>query len=187
MKDIVFLLTAILFLHACDTYASEYKQQCCKLSADGLPHAKFYGIVEEIPNGGMAGIWKVNGRNLIVTKNSKVKEKYGAAQVGSYVKVEGCLAGRTFTVYEMEVQESKRDKQQRALNYNCKFLGIVESMPKNGYEGIWIVDGRQVRVSTTTLIDETVGKASSGCRASIKGVRTGNAVRAIEIVVIQLS
>ena len=185
MKDTIFLLATALALHAGSVSARQ--PQCAGDSAAGMPHAKFYGTVEKMPGSGIEGVWRVNGRDLVVTKKSKVKEEYGTARVGSYVEVEGCLAGSTFTVYEMEVQESRRGDHHRMGLYNCKFTGIIEGMPQDGYEGVWVVAGRQVEVGTATLIDETLGKASNGCRARIKGVRAGNRVRAVEIVVIEVS
>lgn len=71
-----------------------------------MAHAKLYGTVEEMPGEGVEGIWRVNGRELLVTGDTRIKEKYGTAAVGSYVEVEGDFSGKTFAVYEIEVKDT---------------------------------------------------------------------------------
>ena len=146
-----------------------------------MSKAKFYGTVEEMPKGGVDGTWRINGRELLVTKNTRIKEKYGKAVVGSYVEVEGNFSGKTFTVYEIEVRDNKHHNSHKA--YNIKFSGKIEKMPADGYEGFWVVAGHQVEVSTVTVIDEIDGKASLGDKAKVKGVRSGSSIKAFEIKV----
>lgn len=146
-----------------------------------MSKAKFYGTVEEVPEGGIAGTWRINGRELLVTKDTMIKEKYGKAVVGSYVEVEGNYSGKTFTVYEIEVKDNKRHNSHKT--YNNKFSGKIEKMPIDGYEGYWIVAGHQVEVSNATIIDEKDGKASLGDKAKVKGVRAGSSIKAFEIKV----
>ncbi len=50
--------------------------------------SRFYGTVEKIPEG-IVGTWTVNGREITVTKDTKIEEEYGRAEVGAYVEVEG--------------------------------------------------------------------------------------------------
>lgn len=146
-----------------------------------INQAKFYGTVEAIPEGSMNGTWRVNGRELLVTPNTIIKEKYGTAVVGSYVEVEGDFSGKTFTVYKIEVKDNKRHNSHRS--YNSKFYGKIESMPSTGYEGNWTVAGKQVEVSNSTVIDERYGKASLGGEVKVKGVRSGTLTKAVVIKV----
>ena len=37
-------------------------------------------------------------------------------------------------------------------NYTGKFYGVVESMPQNGYAGLWIINGKNVMVDENTVI-----------------------------------
>jgi len=150
-------------------------------SRSRMSKAKFYGTVEEMPQGGVDGTWRINGRELLVTQNTRIKEKYGKAVVGSYVEVEGNFSGKTFTVYEIEVKDNKRHNSHKA--YNSKFSGKIEKMPVEGYEGYWIVAGHQVEVSDATVIEEKNGKASLGDKAKVKGLRSGSSVKAFEIEV----
>lgn len=153
---------------------------------DHLPMAAFYGTVEAMPQEGLQGTWIVNGREIVVTHGTGIEQKHGAAAVGSYVKVEGSFSGSSFIVQELDVERDAGSRQAAAL-YNCRFAGTVEKMPENGYEGRWIVAGRQIEVGSATVIDETAAKASAGSRAEIKGIRAGNAVKALEIRIAGLS
>ncbi len=148
--------------------------------------AKFYGTVERLPEKGWEGTWIVNGREILVTGHTKIEEEYGRVAVGSYVKVEGNYSGKTFTAYEIEVKGDKRahyDKSHQDKAYNIKFSGAIESIPQDGYEGLWVIGGRKVEVNSKTLIDETGGKALVGSYAEVKGIRTGKTVTAHEIEV----
>ena len=153
-------------------------------SGSRMTHAKFYGTVEEMPREGVEGTWRINDRKILVTGDTRIKEKYGTATVGAYVEVEGDFSGKTFTVYEIEVKDNKRHNSHKA--YNSKFMGKIERMPNEGYEGRWIIAGHQVEVGNTTVIDETAGRASLGGEARVKGARAGSIINAIEIKVTAL-
>jgi hypothetical protein len=81
-----------------------------------LQQAKFYGTVEAMPLDGFEGAWRVNGRELLVTRATRIKEKYGTAAVGAYVEVEGNFSDASFIVYEIEVKDSSRHNSQKANN-----------------------------------------------------------------------
>lgn len=49
----------------------------------------------------------VNGREITVTKDTRIKEKYGQAVVGSYVEVEGTNSGNNFSAHKIEVKRSR--------------------------------------------------------------------------------
>lgn len=152
-------------------------------SDSGLTHAKFYGTVREMPAKGLTGVWRINDREVLITGNTEIKEKYGRAAVGAYVEVEGNFTGTTFTVYDMEVKGANKGYNRTARNYNKIFLGKIETMPQDSVEGIWTVDGRRVTVSSDTIIDETLGKAAPGNNARIKGMRGENSLTASEITI----
>ncbi|MDP2158035.1 MAG: DUF5666 domain-containing protein [Nitrospirota bacterium] len=64
---------------------------------------KIYGNVDKMPEGGI-GIWVIKGKEILVTKETIIKEKHGKASVGSYVEVEGTYRGNTVHAYELEVK-----------------------------------------------------------------------------------
>ncbi len=69
--------------------------------------SKLYGTVERIPKG-IVGTWIVNGREILITKNTKIEEEYGKAEVGAYVEIEGYYPGKNFIAHEIEVKRAKR-------------------------------------------------------------------------------
>jgi hypothetical protein len=105
MRRIVFLLAAAAILSAGTASASrdndEYEDR------EHSRSAKFYGVVDALPQTGLDGIWQVNGRQVMVTRATEIKEKRGKVAVGSYVKVEGYPSGSSFTADEIEVKGSR--------------------------------------------------------------------------------
>ncbi len=160
---------------------------------------KFYGTVERMPETGWEGIWIINGREVLVTRSTKIEEEHGRLSAGAYVEVEGNYSGKTFTAYEIEVKGESgyreyaphREKTYKGRSrdytsfpekaYNSKFAGTIESIPEGGYEGVWIIDGRKVEVNNKTLIDETDGRVSVGAWTKVRGTRTGDTIIAYEI------
>lgn len=69
--------------------------------------SKIYGTVSKIPEGGL-GTWIVNGKEVLVTKDTFIKEEHGKAEVGAYVEVTGSYDGKTFTAHKIEVKRAKR-------------------------------------------------------------------------------
>lgn len=69
--------------------------------------SKIYGTVKKIPEGGL-GTWVVNGKEVLVTKDTFIKEERGKATVGAYVEVKGSYDGKTFTAYKIEVKRARR-------------------------------------------------------------------------------
>ncbi|MCI5212593.1 MAG: hypothetical protein D3910_28255, partial [Candidatus Electrothrix sp. ATG2] len=69
--------------------------------------SKIYGTVEALPQGGVDGIWRVNGRDITVDRNTRIKEEHGRIAVGSYVKIEGHQSGNNFIAYEIETKNNR--------------------------------------------------------------------------------
>jgi hypothetical protein len=66
---------------------------------------KIYGKVQSLPNGRI-GVWNVNGKEIIVSQNTLIREQHGKAEVGAYVEVKGSSNGNTLNADKIEV---KRD------------------------------------------------------------------------------
>lgn len=69
--------------------------------------SKIYGTVSKIPEGGL-GTWVVNGKEVLVTKDTFIKEEHGKAAVGAYVEVKGSYDGKTFHAYKIEVKRARK-------------------------------------------------------------------------------
>jgi hypothetical protein len=66
---------------------------------------KIYGTVDAMPRSGFDGIWRVNGREIIVNQGTRIKEKYGRLGLGAYVEIEGFYANNGgIQAYEIEVK-----------------------------------------------------------------------------------
>ena len=81
----------------------EGKEQC----EEDKVGSRFYGTVQKIPVG-RCGAWLVNGRQILVARETKIVEGYGSAVVGAYVEVEGYNTGKSFNACKVEVKRAKR-------------------------------------------------------------------------------
>jgi hypothetical protein len=68
---------------------------------------EFYGTVQKIP-ADKIGSWTINGREVMVTKSTRIKEEYGTAQKGAYVEVYGTKTGKDFVADKIEVKRAKK-------------------------------------------------------------------------------
>lgn len=106
MKTLSVAITIVLALVLATgtVLASEYERH-------GRYHeryeSKIYGTINKIPEGGV-GTWIVNDREVLVTKETFVKEEYGKATVGAYVEVTGSYDGKAFHAYKIEVKRARR-------------------------------------------------------------------------------
>lgn len=73
----------------------------------GHYESKFYGTVESMPQN-LVGIWVVNGRKIVVTKETRINEKHGRAVPGAFVEVEGGNTAAGFNASEIKVKRAKR-------------------------------------------------------------------------------
>lgn len=76
----------------------------------GRYESKFYGIVDDLPQDRI-GVWVVNGRQIVVTRDTRIKEKHGRPEPGAYVEVEGSNTGTTFTASEIAVKRAKTEPE----------------------------------------------------------------------------
>ncbi len=66
-----------------------------------------HGSVEAMPQGGsMFGIWKIGGKEVIVTDRTLIKQQNGPLAPGAQVEVKG--GGVPFIAYELEVKSGRR-------------------------------------------------------------------------------
>ena len=137
------------------------------------------GIIEKMPEGGYDGIWIINGRQVLVSRSTKIKEKYGRAVIGSYVEVEGERdADNSFIAYEIEVERNREARREES-----KFYGTVEVLPQSGLNGVWKINGREVVVTSNTKIKEEYGRLNVGSSVEVEGAFSNNTFTAYEIEV----
>lgn len=87
--------------------SSDREEKGYEKHESGKSESKLYGTVQKIP-ADKIGSWTVNGREIKVTSETRIKEEYGKAVTGSYVEIEGTNTGKTFTAYKIEVKRAKK-------------------------------------------------------------------------------
>lgn len=206
MKKVLFSLAAALTCAFAATSASasgdEYYER-----GEGYEHGgrygygsgsyegKFYGPVESMPQGGIFGMWRVGGREVLVTERTFIKEEYGRIGLGAQVEVKG--GGNPFVAYEVEVKSSGRAMMAPppgnfppsapppamgppSGNFppasppppamvGTQFDGAVEAMPQGSMFGMWKIGGKEVVVTDSTLIKQQNGPLAPGAQVNVKG------------------
>ena len=141
---------------------------------------KLYGIVESMPEKGYAGVWIINGRNVHVSTTTVIEEKHGRASAGAFAEVKGQQTGDIFTAFKIEIKQSK-DFTQGA--YPGKFYGTIEKLPEEGWQGVWIINSREILVTGHTKIEEKYGRVAVGALVKVEGNYSGDKFAAYEIEV----
>ena len=75
------------------------------------------------------------------------------------------------------------ETEQLPAGYRSKIYGTVESLPKNGFLGVWIVNGRQVVVTEDTFLEEEHGTVQLGAFVEIKGEQSRDSLAATKVEV----
>lgn len=69
--------------------------------------ARYFGLIERMPEGSQEGVWMVNDRGVLVTEDTKIEEAFGKTEVGAFVEIEGDYVDKTFKAYKIEVIKAK--------------------------------------------------------------------------------
>ncbi|WP_417914566.1 DUF5666 domain-containing protein [Candidatus Electronema sp. JM] len=165
----------------------------------GYYEGKLYGVVEAMPAGGVFGTWRVNGREVVVTERTFIKEEYGRLGIGAQVEVKG--GGNPFMAYEVEVKGSGRammgpppagfsrpmpppvigggvpanppmSPPASAMPGAAliPFSGSVEAMPQGSLLfGMWKIGGKDVVITDRTIIKQQNGQLALGAQVEVKG------------------
>lgn len=66
-----------------------------------LAKQKFYGTVDSMPPGGV-GEWVIGGKTVVSVRDTRIRQKHGTIQVGTYVQVEAIFVEGKFLATEIE-------------------------------------------------------------------------------------
>ncbi|MBI4688065.1 MAG: hypothetical protein HY756_09870 [Nitrospirae bacterium] len=111
MKTFITVLTVglLIALTSAAVFSSDHGRRVGDVEQQPSAYAsKIYGTVEKLPEKGLSGTWIVNGKEIIVTKDTILKEEHGRVEVGAYVEVKGTHTEKTFTAYKIEVKRANR-------------------------------------------------------------------------------
>lgn len=104
----VLAMGMILVLATGTVFGSEYERHKGKeYERHERYESKIYGTVEKLPKG-FIGTWVVNGKEVLVTKDTFIKEEHGKPIVGAYVEVKGQYDGKTFHAYKIEIKRARK-------------------------------------------------------------------------------
>ncbi|MDU9048425.1 MAG: DUF5666 domain-containing protein [Candidatus Electrothrix sp. Rat3] len=93
------------------------------------------------------------------------------------------LAAMFISLFCASVALADRDRRYERYREEIKIYGIIDSLPRSGLIGRWVVGGREVEVTDRTEIEEEHGPAEVGRYVEVEGVRDNNVLLAYEIEV----
>jgi len=125
---------------------------------------EFFGTIQSLPATGFIGAWTISDRSVQVTSSTTIEREDSQPAVGAFVEVQGWLqTDGSVRASRIEVKGTVEDSGP------VSFTGAVQDLPATGQVGDWVVDGRTVRVTTSTSINEESASARIGSRVKIKG------------------
>jgi hypothetical protein len=132
--------------------------------------SKIYGTVESLPEKGLSGVWVVNGRQVVVTEDTFLKEEHGTVKLGVFVEIKAIQSGESLAATKVEVKRAKASGSPAAMENTLH--GTIESLPK-GLLGTWVVSGKEILVLKKTVITGKNGKPEIGNPVQVQGTASG--------------
>lgn len=132
----------------------------------------FRGIINTLPaTTGFIGDWKVSGRPVRVTNETKINEEQGKVAVGATVEVKGVVDSMGVVV-AASIAVIRNVPEPGYI----KFLGVIKSIELlptasvlPSLAGTWKVGDRIVKVLPETKIDQENGPAQVGALVEVEG------------------
>ncbi len=141
----------------------------------------FRGVIEMLPNlTDFIGDWKVSGRTVKVTAQTRINQERGKPAVGVTVEVNGTLnTDGTVNAQKIEVREAPNPPGF------IRFAGRITMLPNTpDLVGDWKVGDKVVHVVAATKLNQEKGKASVGALVEVEGtLRQDGSVDATKIEV----
>ncbi len=137
----------------------------------------FRGEIESLPETrGLIGDWKISGRKVVVTPETKLNEEGGKFAVGVMVEVRGILTNGVVKALMVVTRGNS------PVPGYIRFIGVVRGLPDTeNLVGDWQVGERIVHVFAETEIDQDKGRVRLGSLVEVEGRllndRTVNAKR----------
>jgi len=127
----------------------------------------FKGTIMSLPNTpGFIGDWLVGGKTVHVSAATRIQQEDGPVAVGALVSVEGVQrADGSIDATKIEVLSNPAGGDGRN-----ELEGVIQSLPNTaGFIGDWMVSGRTVHVTASTVIDQEHGPVAVGAQVEVKG------------------
>jgi hypothetical protein len=137
-----------------------------------------------LPNtAGFVGDWVVDGRTVHVTSSTRINQEEGLVATGAFVEVKGTLRGDgSVDATQIEVERSAGAERPVPT---FELHGTVEQLPNTAnLVGDWVVSGRTVHVTSSTLIRPGASAVAVGTFVEVEGtLRTDNTIDASSVEV----
>jgi uncharacterized protein (TIGR03437 family) len=141
----------------------------------------FRGVIEMLPNlTDFIGDWKVSGRTVKVTAQTRINQERGKPAVGVTVDVNGTLnPDGTVNAQKVEVREAPKPPGF------IRFTARITMLPNTpDLRGDWKVGDKVVHVTSATTLNQDKGKAAVGALVEVEGtLRSDGSVDATKIEV----
>jgi hypothetical protein len=127
---------------------------------------EFKGTIESLPSTtDFIGDWSVGGKTVHVSASTQVETEHGPIVVGAFVEVKATMrADGSLDASKIEVENNPQGDDGRA-----EVKGAIETLPASGLVGDWIVAGKVIHVSASTVIDQEHGAAVVGASVEVTG------------------
>lgn len=138
-----------------------------KQAAQSENKPKFKGTIESFAvTLGFVGDWRVGGRTIHVSSSTRIETEDGPVAIGAFVEIEGTQrADGSMDASKIEVKSNVNGGDGRD-----ELKGTIESLPSTqGFIGDWRVNGRTVRVTAATIIDQEHAPVALGASVEVKG------------------
>lgn len=163
----------------------ETKSSSTSTTQSDAAEVSFRGTVESLPNtSNLVGDWKVSGRTVHVTSQTRMTTEYGPAKVGSLVEVEGFQqADKSVDAKKVEVESQPSATVRNNPGY-CRFFGTINSLPATqGWLGEWNVGGHKLNVVAATTLVQERGPVALGALVEVLAVAKSGALEAVRVEV----
>lgn len=172
-KNVQNTFTAIFFLAV--AMASFFVQPAS--AKDGV--VEIFGAIKTMPSGNnLTGTWVIGSQTVTVNSATVIKQELGVAKVGAVVEAKATpQSGGGLLATKIEVKQSVGGGGYVVTH------GTIGSLPgTSNFLGDWTVGGRQVTVTTATLLDQTRGAFVVGARVEVEGfLQTDGTISASKI------
>jgi hypothetical protein len=126
----------------------------------------FNGTVEKLPDTGLWGDWVVAGKTVIVAPGTRINQQKGLVKVGADVNVIGTQTDGKIMAMQITVLKSDAAGGRRVV-----FVGRIEALPLSGVVGAWKIGGREVTVTSQTILLPRDVTPKLGAWALVEGLR----------------
>lgn len=138
---------------------------------------RFTGEVEQLPDDGLYGEWKIAGRTITVPQGAFIDEHKGTVAKGAFVEVTAILGrNNSLTAVLIVVTRSGQgDDDDDDKRDWVEFRDTIRSLPDGeSLIGVWDVGGKVVQVTDETEVEAQGRSIQVGAKVKVWGWRQAN-------------